>query len=133
MRLVELLDALDYTAFPQYYLKTDHEHSPDLAPLFRSAKDVGVDGIYVVESSPQNNNFLPVRPAVYVAEARTPEEAREIHRCLWNLGQAPFLIVVLPNQIRVYTGFDYSKESQQVGLLIEDVHPDESSITTNFA
>ena len=35
MRLVELLDALDYTAFPQYYLKTDQEHSPDLAPLLQ--------------------------------------------------------------------------------------------------
>jgi type I restriction-modification system DNA methylase subunit len=133
MRLAELLDALDYTAFPQYYLKTDQEHSPDLAPLFRSAKDAGVDGIYVIESSPQKYHILPVRPAVYVAEAQTPEEAREIHRCLWNLGQAPFLIVVLPNQIRVYTGFDYSKESQQVGLLKEDVRPDENSIRTELA
>jgi hypothetical protein len=68
MRLAELLDALDYTAFPQYYLKTDREHSPEIAPLFRSAKDAGVDGIYVIESSPQNKNILPVRPAVYVAE-----------------------------------------------------------------
>ncbi len=90
MRLAELLDALDYTAFPQYYLKTDREHSPDIAPLFRSAKDAGVDGIYVVQSSPQDKNILPVRPAVYVAEAQTPEQAREIHRALWNLGQAPY-------------------------------------------
>ena len=117
MRLAELLDALDYTAFPQYYLKTDHKHAPDLAPLFRSAKDAGVDGIYVIQSSPQNNNFLPVRPAVYVAQAQTPEDAREIHRRLWNLGQAPFLVVLLPNQIRVYTGFDYSVE------LIDADHP----------
>ena len=84
MRLAELLDALDYTAFPQYYLKTDREHSPDIVPLFRSAKDAGVDGIYVVQSSPQDKNILPVRPAVYVAEAQTPEQAREIHRALWN-------------------------------------------------
>jgi hypothetical protein len=133
MQLAELLDALDYAAFPQYYLKTDREHSPDIAHLFRSAKDAGVDGIYVVESSPQNKNILPVRPAVYVAEAQTPEQAREIHRALWNLGQAPFLIVVLPNHIRVYTGFDYSKELQQVGLLKEDVHLDESTIRTELA
>jgi len=133
MQLAELLDALDYTAFPQYYLKTDREHSPDIAPLFRSAKDAGVDGIYVVQSSSQDKNILPVRPAVYVAEAQTPEQAREIHRALWNLGQAPFLIVVLPNHIRVYTGFDYSKESPQVGLLKEGVRLDESSIRTELA
>ncbi len=132
MRLAELLDALDYTAFPQCYLKTGHEHSPDIAPLFRSARDAGVDGIYVVQSSPQNKKFLPVRPAVYVAEAQTPEEAREIHRSLWNLGQAPFLIVVLPNQIRVYTGFNCSKESEQVGLLKEGIGPDKSSIRTEL-
>lgn len=133
MRLAELLDALDYTAFPQYYLKTDREHSPDVAPLFRSAKDAGVDGIYVVQSSPQDKKILPVRPAVYVAEAQTPEQAREIHRALWNLGQAPFLIVVLPNQIRVYTGFDYSKESQKVGLLKEGISLDGSNIRTELA
>lgn len=133
MQMAELLDELDYTAFPQYYLKTDREHSSDLAPLFRSAKDAGVDGIYVIVSGQKENNFLPVRPAVYLAQAQTPEEAREIHRRLWNLGQAPFLIVVLPNQIRVYTGFDYSTESQQVGLLKEYLHPVKGSVRRELA
>jgi len=91
MRLAELLDALDYTAFPQYYLKTDREHSPDIAPLFRSAKDAGVDGIYVVQSSSQDKNILPVRPAVYVAEAQTPKQAREIHRALPHGHLSPYL------------------------------------------
>jgi N-6 DNA Methylase len=133
MQIAELLGALDYTDFPEYYLRTDSEHSPDIASLFRSAKDAGVDGIYVIQSSPQDKSFLPVRPAVYVAEAQTPEKAREIHRALWNLCQAPFLIVVLPDHIRVYTGFDYSRESQKVGLLKADVSLDERSIRSELA
>src|SRR5438874_1271416 len=110
MPLAELLDALDYNQFPQCYLKTDGVHTPDIAPLFEAARDAGVDGIYVFQSSPKDKHILPVRPAVYIAEAQTADQARTIHRSLWNLGQAPFLIVVLPNHIRVYTGFDYSRE-----------------------
>ncbi|MBE9125322.1 MULTISPECIES: hypothetical protein [unclassified Coleofasciculus] len=60
---------------------------------------------------------LPPRPAVYVAEAKTTDEAREIHRRLWNLGNAPFLVILLPNEIRVYTGFDFSVENEKKGLV----------------
>src|SRR6266704_2443406 len=133
MPLAELLDALDYSQYPQYYLKTDAEHPPDIAPLFRAANEIGVDGIYVFQSSPREQNILSVRPAVYVAEAQTPEQARTIHRHLWNLGQAPFVIIVLPDHIRVYTGFDYSRESEQDGLIVERVELDEYSIRDRLA
>lgn len=119
MPLAELLNALDYTQYPQYYLKTDAQHSPDIAPLFCTARDAGVDGIYVFQSSPKDTNILSVRPAVYVAEASSAADARIIHHRLWNLGQAPFLIVVLPTHIRVYTGFDYSYTSESIGFIIE--------------
>lgn len=133
MPLAELLDALGYNQFPQYYLETDGEYSPGVAPLFRSAREAGVDGIYVFQSSPKDRNILPVRPAVYIAEAQTTEQARKIHKALWNLGQAPFLIVVLPNQVRVYTGFDYSREEQEVGLLESGVNLDKTDIRTQLA
>src|SRR5450759_4900397 len=100
MSLAELLDALDYNQYPQYYLKTDVQQPPEIASLFRTARTIGVDGIYVFQTSPANpekQHILPLRPAVYVAEAQTIKEAREIHRYLWNLGQAPFIIVVLPD------------------------------------
>src|SRR5260370_1575528 len=115
MLLAEVLDALDYSQ-SSYYLKTAQKREPEVASLFRAAHSAGVDGIYVFQSSSEKNTTFSVRPAVYVAEAKTPEEAQIIHRNLWNLGQAPFLIVVLPNHIRVYTVFDYSLADNTVGI-----------------
>jgi methylase of polypeptide subunit release factors len=85
--------------------------------LFRAAKKAGVQGAYVFQTSPLEQNILPPRPAVYVAEAKTREEAREIHRRLWNLGNAPFIVILLPNEIRVYTGFNFSLTSEDQGLI----------------
>lgn len=85
--------------------------------LFRAAKKAGVQGAYVFQTSPPEQKILPPRPAVYVAEAKTREEAREIHRRLWNLGNAPFIVILLPNEIRVYTGFNFSLTNEKQGLI----------------
>ena len=132
MTLAEVLDALDYSQSP-YYLKTEHKREPEVASLFRAAHNAGVDGIYVFQSSSEKNTTFSVRPAVYVAEARTPEDARMIHRSLWNLGQAPFLIVVLPDHIRVYTGFDYSREDDRAGMVEPPVALDRNNILEQLA
>jgi hypothetical protein len=132
MSLAEVLDVLDYSQSP-YYLKTEHKREPEVASLFRAAHNAGVDGIYVFQSSSEKNTTFSVRSAVYVAEAQTPEDARIIHRSLWNLGQAPFLIVVLPNHIRVYTGFDYSQEDDRAGIVEPPVALDRNSILEQLA
>jgi hypothetical protein len=132
MPLEAVLDALDYSNSP-YYLKTTQKREPEVASLFRAAHDAGVDGIYVFQSSSEKNTTFSVRPAVYVAEAKTPEEAQVIHRSLWNLGQTPFLIVVLPTHIRVYTGFDYSRGDDSVGIVEPEVALDRSSILERLA
>jgi len=76
--------------------------------------------MYVFNASPDiSQKVIADRPAVYIAQAENKEQARQIHRSLWNLGYAPFLIVLLPQQIRVYTGFDYSQKDAQKGLLDE--------------
>jgi len=85
--------------------------------LFRAAKKAGVQGTYLFQTSPPEQKTLPPRPAVYVTEAKTRDEAREIHRRLWNLGNAPFLIILLPNEIRVYTGFNFSSNDEKQGLV----------------
>jgi methylase of polypeptide subunit release factors len=87
--------------------------------LFRAAKKAGVQGAYVFQTSPSEKKILPPRPAVYVAEAKTRDEAREIHQRLWNLGNAPFIVILLPNEIRVYTGFDFSLTNEKQGLVKE--------------
>jgi len=80
----------------------------------------GVRGIYTFETSPtQKQRLLSPRPAVYVAEAKTLKEARSIHKSLWNLSYAPFLIIRLPDQIRVYTGFSYADDSDNEGYITE--------------
>ena len=132
MLLAEVLDALNYSQSP-YYLKTEHKREPEVASLFRAAHNAGIDGIYVFQSSSEKNTTFSVRPAVYIAEAQTPEDARIIHRSLWNLGQAPFLIVVLPDHIRVYTGFDYSREDDRAGMVEPSVALDRNSILEQLA
>ena len=87
--------------------------------LFRAAKKAGVHGAYLFQTCPPDQKTLPPRPAVYVAEAKTRAEARGIHQRLWNLGNAPFIIILLPNEIRVYTGFDFSLTNEKEGLVKE--------------
>ncbi|AFY60512.1 class I SAM-dependent DNA methyltransferase [Synechococcus sp. PCC 6312] len=87
--------------------------------LFRAAKKAGVQGAYLFQTSPPDEKILPPRPAVYVAEAKTRDEARKIHQKLWNLGNAPFIVILLPNEIRVYTGFDFSLTNEKKGLVKE--------------
>jgi hypothetical protein len=72
------------------------------------AREAGVIGTYLFRTSPEEYPLLPKRPIVHIAEAETVERAREIHQKVWNLGNAPFLIIVLPDHVRVYTGFRYS-------------------------
>ena len=117
IELNELLEKLGYNE-SSHYRHTDGPLDLETAHLFRAARDAGVNGVYVFEVSPSSTNrLLAPRPAVYVAKAHSEEVAREIHRSLWNLGYAPFLIILLPNQIRIYTGFSYSEESKEQGLL----------------
>lgn len=87
--------------------------------LFRAAKKAGVQGAYLFQTSPPEQKILPPRPAVYVAEAKTRDEARKIHQRLWNLGNAPFIVILLPNEIRVYTGFDFSLTDEKKGFVKE--------------
>lgn len=117
IKLSDLLNRLDYDT-SLHYKRTDEPADLETAHLFRAARDAGVSGIYVFEASPIDTyKLLNPRPVVYVAQANTEEEARQIHRSLWNLGYAPFLLIVLPHQVRIYTGFDYSEESKEQGLL----------------
>jgi hypothetical protein len=91
----------------------------------RSAREAGVKGSYFFRTSPEEKAF---RPAVHIAEAKTVDEARSIHRKLWNQGVNPFLIVVLPGQVRVFTGFAFDPDKPEVGAVTDSL-PADAGIT----
>lgn len=121
----DLLKELEYSKSSHYHRLVGATNPSD-AHLVKLARQCNIDGIYTFNTSSQDNasnkNILSEKPAVFVAQAKNEQEAKEIHRKLWNLGQAPFLIVLLPLQIRIYTGFDYSRNNrvyEEKGLLKE--------------
>ena len=122
MNFRELLATLEYDQ-SSYYRNSAAQFEPETAHLFRAARKAGVDGVYVFQTSSEtdsNLTKLAARPVVFLAKANTDVEANQIHRRLWNLRYAPFLIVLLPHQIRIYTGFNYSADpSKAMGLLQE--------------
>jgi hypothetical protein len=107
IELNDLLKELDYADSPNYH-ETGRPVHLETAHLLRAAREAGVRGVYVFRTAPRGKNQLSPRPLVYIAEARDLEQTRRIHKNVWNLGYAPFLIVLLPNQLRLYTGFNYS-------------------------
>lgn len=113
----DILKELEYDTSP-YYFTEEHSFAPETVHMFRAARSAGVRGIYVFQTSPDSEpKVLHPRPVVYIAEAKHEAEARAIHCKLWNLYYVPFLIITLPHQVRVYTGFTYSEESESDGLL----------------
>ena len=86
-----------------------------IAHLLRDAQRAHVRGSYFIRTVGGDTSAARERPAVHVAEANTAAEAREIHRQLWNQGTTPFLLVSLPGQVRIYTGFAYDRDNESVG------------------
>src|ERR1017187_1971339 len=133
MLLSTLIQELDYEQSAHYRSRVT-EFEPETAHLFRAASDAGVSGIYVFQASPATSQKVVVdRPVVYVAQAEDLDQARNIHRSLWNLGYAPYLIVLLPHQVRVYTGFKYSEEEPEKGMLEEFSLNDLRELLTEFS
>jgi len=111
----ELTAALGYAGSP-LFCETDGAGLIALSDRhwIRAARAAGARGSYFFRTSPSPGSL---RPAVHVAEAQSLEEAREIHRRLWNQGINPFLIIVLPAEVRVFTGFAYHPTQPDVGKL----------------
>jgi type I restriction-modification system DNA methylase subunit len=133
-QLDSVLEQLGYSQSENY--KRVADLNSQTTHLFRGIKKTQqIEGCYTFHTS-RDDQVLPIRAAVYVAEADTEEEAREIHKQLWNFNNAPFLIVVLPHQIRVYTGFEYSEKEKKKGEIrnpIESLAEISQVLTSFFA
>lgn len=110
----ELVELLGYEA--PHFRTDESAFEPEAVHYFRLAKEkdkkserFGVKGFYVFETGKTEAEWLPAKPAVCVAEALSVAEAKKLHRRIWNLGNVPFLIVRLPDQVRVYCGFRYDE------------------------
>ena len=133
MQLENVLERLGYSQSDNY--KRADKVSSQTTHLFRglNKKTEHIQGCYTFHTS-RDDQVLPIRAAVYVAKANTPDEARQIHKQLWNFNNAPFLIVVLPHQIRVYTGFEYSEKEKKKGEIRNPIESlaDISNVLTSF-
>lgn len=112
--LDDLLTELGYRESP-FYREGVQDADVSVVHLLRDAQRAHVRGSYFIRTVGGDSRVARERPAVHVAEAKTPDEARQIHRQLWNQGTTPFLLVSLPGQLRVYTGFAYDKANERVG------------------
>jgi hypothetical protein len=121
MQLNDLLKLLGYTKSAFFRMAGKNPDLPT-AHLLRDAQDrANVRGTYFIRTMSDGATAGRERPAVYVAEADTPDRAREIHRQLWNQGTTPFLVVWLPGQVRVYTPFAFDESDETVGRVIDSV------------
>ncbi|MDX6500991.1 MAG: hypothetical protein QOG23_4251 [Blastocatellia bacterium] len=114
MSLKSLLSELGYSESPFFRESGDNFDLP-MPHLLRDAQRAHVQGTYFIRTMGDDAGRRRDRPAVHVAEASSPDDARAIHRHLWNQGTTPFLLVSLPNQVRVYTPFAYDASDERVG------------------
>ncbi|MFY9610512.1 MAG: N-6 DNA methylase [Blastocatellia bacterium] len=124
LEIRELVELLGYEASP-HFRSGESMFEPEAVHYFRLAKEkrgerFRVTGFYVFETGRTESGWLPTKPAVCVAAAPTIADADRLHRRIWNLGNVPFLIVRLPDEIRVYSGFRYDASGQQAGLILSE-------------
>ena len=109
MELNAILNSLGYDQSPNFLRGKALETDRDFGHVFRKAQtDCNLQGAYVLNGASYEKSRGSV-PVVYVCEADSEEQAREIHRKVWNQNAAPFLLVVSRGWVRLYPGFQYDR------------------------
>ncbi|MFW5810517.1 MAG: HsdM family class I SAM-dependent methyltransferase [Thermodesulfobacteriota bacterium] len=99
-----LIQKFGYADSPAFLHGADLDGIVNYAHVFRKARNsCGLQGVYTLRNEGQS----PI-PLVYVCEIDNEEESDIIHRRVWNQDIVPFLMLVSPYGIRVYSGFDYA-------------------------
>ena len=110
MELNPILDSLGYSQSPNFLRGKTLESDRDFGHVFRKAQaDCGLQGAYVLNGAVYEKSRGSV-PVVYVCTADSEEQAREIHRKVWNQNVVPFLLVVSRGWVRLYPGFQYERK-----------------------
>ncbi len=107
MILGDVLGALQYTDSPNYRSGDALRLDPNYGHILRMAQQAcDLKGVYTLRGSAYDPSQSDV-PVVYVCQADSEQQAREIHRKVWNQNVVPFLLVVSPGWVRLYPGFRY--------------------------
>jgi hypothetical protein len=91
--------------------------------IFRKAtrKPCFLQGVYTLRPEVAETRAEAVVPVVYVCQAKTEQDADEIHRLVWNQDVVPFVLVHTPRGVRLYSGFAYARpgvtQTPQSGVL----------------
>lgn len=116
MELNDILGSLQYRGSPNFLQNKALDLDRDFGHIFRKAQaECNLQGAYVLNGAAYEKSRGSV-PIVYVCEADSETEAREIHRKVWNQNAVPFLLVVSRGWIRLYPGFQYDREPKGDGL-----------------
>ena len=109
MSVAGLIETLGYDQSAHFLRRGRRlESARDYGHVFRkAAEDCALRGVYTIQD--ESSGSGPLVPCVYVCEARDEAEARLIHRRVWNQNVVPFLLLCTPRNVRVYSGFRYSR------------------------
>lgn len=109
MELDAIIDVLHYRDSPNFVRADELSNDIDFGFLYRRAsQECGLHGAYLLRGA---NNTKAGTPIVYVCRAQTEEDARLIHRRVWNQDLVPFLLVTSPLTLRVYPGFRFDSNT----------------------
>ena len=114
MNAQELIQHFGYADSEAFLHGADLERAVEHAHIFRKASKLcGLQGVYTLKDDNQSNI-----PLVYVCEVTDEEQADIIHRRVWNQDIVPFLLLVSPNHVRLYSGFEYTEGKEDRALHI---------------
>jgi Eco57I restriction-modification methylase len=112
-QLDKVLQVLEYEGAPAFLTGDQLGADPDFGHIFRRAREeCQLRGVYLLRGGLYQGEQSNV-PVVYVCEASTDEAARQIHQQVWNQNVVPFLLVVSPRLVRLYSGFRYQRRETE--------------------
>ena len=109
MQLDDFLSEMGYRDSPNFLSGDALKSDSDNGYVYRKAiGECSLRGAYVLRP-PFGDKPAPAVPIVYVCETHTETDASAIHKRVWNQGIVPFLVILGPNSIRLYSGFKYRR------------------------
>jgi hypothetical protein len=136
MNTQKLLNELGYKNNPAFLQGKKLEKHYGYSFFFSQAsqnidknRGCNLKGVYRILDSSENSKGNSITPVVYVCEAANEDQAGKIHKRVWNQNIAPFLFVVTPQNIHLYSGFDYGDKKNGENQSKEIARNDDEILT----